>query len=192
MKAAHLTARDFTRQPWKNGGGSTTQLAVEGDGERWLWRVSVADVEGSGPFSDFAGYERTIMLVEGEGMALDIDGKSITLDLPFEPFVFDGGARTTCTLTGGRVRDLNLMVDRARARGTIDVIDPNIVPGVRIEAAWALVYALRGGTRITMDGLDVPLAPGELLRLDEAAGAELGLVSLDHTALVALIRIQPT
>jgi len=92
MRFRHLTAADFVRQPWKNGGGSTTQLALEGDDDRWLWRLSAADVERSGPFSDFAGYERTIMLLEGDGMDLEIDGRVAPLRTPFEPFVFDGAA----------------------------------------------------------------------------------------------------
>jgi environmental stress-induced protein Ves len=32
MKATHLRTADFTRQPWRNGGGYTTQLAVHEEG----------------------------------------------------------------------------------------------------------------------------------------------------------------
>ena len=191
MRFRHLTASDFVRQPWKNGAGSTTQLAVEGDGERWLWRLSAADVERSGPFSDFSGYERTIMLLEGDGMDLDVDGHVVELGAPFEPFMFDGGARTSCTLRAGPVRDLNLMVDCRRARGSVQVVAPDHFRGARLDAPWALVYALRGWTRIAMDGVDVSLAPGELLRLDDARGAELALLGLERGARVALVLIRP-
>jgi environmental stress-induced protein Ves len=191
MKATHLTAAQFARQPWKNGGGTTTQLALEGGGDRWLWRLSAAQVERAGPFSDFAGYERTIMLLEGGGMDLEIDGRSVKLDAPFEPFVFDGGAKTRCTLHRGPVRDLNLMVDRTRARGSVEVVDPDGFHDARVQARWALVYALRGRTRVTTDGVDVKLGAGELLRVDDAQGAGLALASLGPDALVALILIQP-
>ena len=190
MKLRHLTATDFVRQPWKNGGGSTTRLAVEGEGERWLWRLSAADVEQSGPFSDFSGYERTIMLLDGGGMDLEIDGRVMTLGTPFEPFVFDGGAKTHCTLRAGPVRDLNLMVDRRRASASVQVVAPDHFRGARLDAPWALVYALRGWTRVAMDGVDVSLAPGELLRLDDARSAELGLLGLERGARAALILIR--
>jgi environmental stress-induced protein Ves len=191
MRFRHLTAADFVRQPWKNGGGSTTQLALEGDDDRWLWRLSAADVERSGPFSDFAGYERTIMLLEGDGMDLEIDGRVAPLRTLFEPFVFDGAAKTTCTLVSGPVRDLNLMVDRKRARGSVQVVHPDHFRGARIDAPWALVHALRGWTRIAMPGVEVSLAPGELLRLDDPRGAELSLLGLERGARVALILIRP-
>jgi environmental stress-induced protein Ves len=190
MKLKHLTQADFVGQPWKNGGGSTTQMAVEGDAPRWLWRLSAADVEQSGPFSDFRGYERTIMLLEGDGMDLDIDGRAVTLATPFEPFVFDGGAKTQCTLRNGPVRDLNLMVDRQRAHGSVQVIDPDRFRGMPLHAPYVLVPALRGWSRVTLDGHDVQLAPGELLRMDDAHGAELAIVGLERKSLAALILIE--
>lgn len=190
MKSKHLTAADFVRQPWKNGGGSTTQLAVEGDGDRWVWRLSAADVEQSGPFSDFIGYERTIMLLGGDGMDLEVDGRVATLRTPFEPFVFDGAAKTRCRLRGGPVRDLNLMVDRCRAHGSVQVVDPHHFREARFDGQWMLVYALRGWTRVCADGADVSLAPGELVRLDGAQGAALALFGLERNARVALILIR--
>jgi uncharacterized protein len=190
MNLVHLKAGDFTRQPWKNGGGVTTQLALHEEGERWVWRLSVAQVDQSGPFSDFAGYERTIMLVEGAGMELEVAGRATeALRLPYRPFVFDGGAAARCTLVSGPVKDLNLMVDRERAVGSLDVIDTNRFRGTRLDARWTLAYALRGWTRVVANDLECTLAPGELLRVDGARGAELDLVGLDRSALVALIRI---
>jgi hypothetical protein len=190
MKVTHLKARDFARQPWKNGGGSTTQLALHEENARWLWRLSLAEVDEPGPFSDFSGYERTIMLVEGAGMELTIDGRpSPALCLPYVPFVFDGGARTSCALVSGPVKDLNLMVDRRRASGSVEVIDTNLFRGTQMRGACTLAYALRGWTRATTEDVQATLAPGELLRIDGAHGQALDLVGLDRMALVALIRI---
>jgi environmental stress-induced protein Ves len=150
MKVSTRSAREFVRQRWKNGGGTTTELAREGAGERFLWRLSVADVDSSGPFSSFPGYERTIVLLEGDGMELTIDGRVARLDRAFEPFVFDGGAATTCRLLGGPCRDLNVIVDRARASARVAVIEE----ATRLEAACALLYA----------------PGGDLVRIDDGAG----------------------
>src|SRR5690606_15272177 len=63
--------------PWKNGGGSTTTIAVgppEAGFDDFDWRVSLATISEDGPFSRFPGVDRTLALVDGHGMTLDIDG----------------------------------------------------------------------------------------------------------------------
>jgi environmental stress-induced protein Ves len=193
MKAMHLRAADFIRQPWRNGGGYTTQLAIHGEEEAWMWRLSLAEVERSGPFSDFSGYERTLVLVDGKGMDLAIAGRPpVRLHDCACPLSFDGGAKADCTLIDGPVRDLNLMVERRRARGTLDVIDANACGAQRLDARWTLVYAMRGWTHASMPGFDASIAPGELLRIDDAQDAELDLVGLVRGARLAVVRIHPT
>ena len=190
MNATRVTSDRFVRQAWKNGGGSTTELAREGSGERWLWRLSIAEVERSGPFSDFTGYERTILLLEGAGMELEVGGTvAVTLSERYRPFTFDGGAATTCTLLDGAVRDFNLIVDRERGAGSVEVGGADRFGDVRIESRWALAYALRGSMRAALPGFEGLLAPGELLRIDEADGTRLALTATDGAALVALVRI---
>src|SRR5262249_42453179 len=89
--------------PWKNGGGTTTQVAIDPPGidgnGRFRWRLSIADVERSGPFSAFPGYERTIMVIAGRGMELAVGVQpSRRLDWPFEPFIFSGDSAADCRL----------------------------------------------------------------------------------------------
>src|SRR3954463_8036751 len=70
-----LRSTEYRRMPWRNGGGTTTEIAIaplpSASGDRFAHRVSIADVATDGPFSRFDGYERLIMLVEGAGMILD-------------------------------------------------------------------------------------------------------------------------
>lgn len=175
MRISRRTERDFRVQPWKNGGGRTTELEVEG-GSRFLWRLSIADVERSGPFSDFAGYQRTIMLLEGGGMALSFDGhEPQRIAEPYRPFVFDGGWKTECRLLGGPVRDLNLMVDRERARGSVQVRSLDRAIELLPAARWEVILGLKGAAEIDADGTIHRLKPGELLRLDDAQGHTLAL-----------------
>src|SRR3954453_19828990 len=92
----HLRMSDYRVMPWKNGGGSTTELAIFPNdstvsGDRFLWRVSIADVIVDGPFSRFAGYDRHIMMIEGSGMFLDVEGGAgIDLSEPLRPARISG------------------------------------------------------------------------------------------------------
>jgi uncharacterized protein len=113
--------------PWKNGAGTTTEIAIDPPGAdvagRFRWRLSIADVERSGPFSAFPGYDRTIMVIAGRGMELAVRERSARrLDRLFEPFVFSGDAPAECRLLEGPIRDFNLMVERASARSRLEVL----------------------------------------------------------------------
>ena len=117
-----LGASDYRRMPWRNGGGTTTELVVEG-GERFLYRVSIADVASDGPFSRFEGYDRHIMLLDGAGMTLDcLAHGRIDLTVPRVPRSFSGDWDVTGSLVAGAVRDFNLIVDRARADASLEVL----------------------------------------------------------------------
>lgn len=191
MKVWHRKAADYQGQAWRNGGGWTTELEREGNPGRFLWRLSIAEVERSGPFSDFAGYERTLMLLEGDGMELTFDAATVTsIDQPHRPVVFDGGARVDCRLLGGPVRDMNLMVDRERARGTLAVRALDAPAQVRADAAWFLLYALRGASEARIGAGEYRLAPGELLRIDDAQACMAALRPIDKPAVLVEIAVR--
>lgn len=179
------------RVPWKNGLGTTREVAVSPVVDaRFTWRVSVASVTASGPFSEFAGYERTILLLTGDGFALDFDGAAPprTLDRPLEPCVFAGEWRTTCRLLGGPVEDLNLMVDRARAAGSVEVL--RAAGGREVHAHALVALATGGAVTVSVDDRTIELAPGDALRVDEPRG-RLGIDPGVGAALaLAVIRLR--
>lgn len=186
-----LGPRDFRRQPWKNGGGTTTELAVHPASGRPLWRVSIADVSTSGPFSDFSGYERTIMLLEGDGMRLAFDDASeAVVDRPYSPFVFDGAAKCQCTLLGGAVRDMNLMVDRTTARGAIEVLTGKDVRTRALTATWTLLHALAGRAQASFEGADYVLEAGDLLRIDGVPTTPLSLSCDGPAGALAILTVE--
>ena len=191
MKITHLTSADYVRQPWRNGGGTTTELARNGDTNRWLWRLSVADVDRSGPFSDFTGYRRIIMLLEGSGMALSFDGAPpVVLDRRYRPFAFDGGMRTECTLLDGPIRDMNLIVD-GRIEASLDV------RLLEREASWqiepgecVLLHAIDGRFDVAIGAHRVALAPGDTLRVDGGAASTISAVAHEASAVLAHAAIE--
>lgn len=114
--------------PWRNGGGLTRELALWPDPGDWLWRMSVAEVDASGPFSAFPGVTRWFAVLHGAGVRLQIDGKDRILRREDAPATFDGNAVTHCSLLDGPTQDFNLMVrtthggsSMRRVNGQLDV-----------------------------------------------------------------------
>lgn len=151
--------------PWKNGQGMTREVANEfrADGTM-LWRVSLATVDRDGPFSDFTGYKRIIMMLDGAGMTLGFGphGKAV-LDHPFVPVVFDGAWPTSATLFAGPTRDLNVVTAHTDARSEVEVLP--IAGELEVSGrGLTLLHVLKGDVSIA----DHRLGPGHTLRLDGA------------------------
>ena len=113
-----LRASDHKTTPWKNGGGTTTQICVWPPGaglDDFDWRVSMARVASDGPFSGFAGVDRTLAVLAGEGIELRVaDAPPVTLTPARPPFSFPGDAATQARLVDGPILDLNVMVRREK------------------------------------------------------------------------------
>ena len=144
----HLSAlADVAATPWRNGGGITRELAVWPPQGDWQWRISVAEVAVSGPFSRFEGVERWFAVLSGAGVRLDIAGHAYTLDDNSAPLQFDGGSDTQCTLLGGPTQDFNLMVRGAgvRAAARSAPCPPPALRAPPLPAQNALPPSLLGG-----------------------------------------------
>ncbi len=77
-----LRAGDHRQMPWKNGGGVTTEVAIsppDATVSDFDWRISMAKVPASGPFSAFANIERVLAVLDGE-MLLTIGNDSADVD----------------------------------------------------------------------------------------------------------------
>ena len=137
---------DCPPQPWKNGLGSTREIAVHppaAGSEDFLWRVSIAEVDSAAPFSCFPGIDRQIVLLDGAGFTMTFDGnRQHALTKPFEPFAFAGETNVDVTVTDGPTRDFNLMVRRGHARGDVQVwTGPNAHAA---DPTTTLVFCARG------------------------------------------------
>ena len=105
----------FTPIPWKNGGGITHEaIRIPATGPSFRWRVSIAQIDVPGPFSDFAGYNRKMVLLRGAGVRLRFGGTRQTeLRDIGDMTEFDGGVATECELLGGPCTDFNLIVSKS-------------------------------------------------------------------------------
>ena len=162
-----VSLADVAATPWRNGGGVTRELVAWPPEGEWQWRMSVAEVEASGPFSRFEGVQRFFAVLSGAGVALDIDGERHTLTKESAPLAFDGAASTDCQLLDGPTQDFNLMVRGAGARaaarsapcpprplGAPPLPAQNAQPPSRLggkSGADACMLRVTGPTRIVMN-----------------------------------------
>jgi uncharacterized protein len=111
-------AAGYRETPWKNGGGSTREIHREPpESSDFDWRLSLASIAQSGPFSDFTGYERTLVLVRGAHLELAFEGHGAALlASPGDLVGFPGEWPTGATLHAGACEDMNVIVRRRSVR----------------------------------------------------------------------------
>lgn len=180
-----LRAHDRTPAPWKNGGGITTEVMAHPQGagtDDFAWRISVADVASSGPFSAFEGVDRIITVVEGPGMALTVDGTEHAVDTRCAPLAFSGDATTDCRLLDGPVVDFNVMVRRTEAKADVSVERRSTVlrpaPGTRVLAIVLDGTAALRRESVRLGRLDAVLFHDDEDPADIAVDGVLAVVSL--------------
>lgn len=113
-------AAEIRPVPWKNGGGTTHELAVGQDVGGQIWRLSLAEIAREGPFSSFAGQWRIHTIISGQGLRLM--GTEETLEaLPLAPLEFDGGIAFDAQFIEGPCRAVNLIYDPRHLAATAEV-----------------------------------------------------------------------
>lgn len=171
-----LHAASFAVQPWKNGGGTTTEVMASPAGaglDAFDWRISMATVATPGPFSQFPGIDRTLGLLAGAGMTLDFGARGVvTLEPGDHPLAFPGDVPVSATLVGGPILDLNVMTRRGRWRHQLSRVrsEGGTMPLAR---SGDVTIALIRGAAGTADG--EPVADGDAVLIDQ-----------DQTVLIAV------
>jgi environmental stress-induced protein Ves len=174
----------FTATPWKNGGGITHEAIREpASGDPFRWRVSVAHIDASGPFSEFAEYNRKMVLLRGAGIELRFgDGVHKTLRQVGALVEFDGALTTHCELLNGPCVDLNLMIAKS---DSASVRVERFIESLAVSAArneTALVFPIdRKITLQITSGKTVTLEPWDLAVLSQCAGRISRLESANST-----------
>jgi environmental stress-induced protein Ves len=176
-----LARGDARSVPWKNGRGTTTELALwpaEARFERgeFDWRLSIAPVDEPGPFSSFPGVERILTVTQGAGLVLVHGADAPRARLRrLEPYRFSGDWSTTAELPYGPITDFNVLFRPARVRAEVQAL----ALGARrtretLRTAHAFLHVLAGelGARVTGEEQPFELAAGESLWLRGLTGGE--------------------
>ncbi|MBP1296363.1 HutD/Ves family protein [Bradyrhizobium elkanii] len=193
-----IRAADCSTTPWKNGGGETTEIAVEPANaslDAFDWRISVARVASDGPFSEFAGIDRSLAVAKGRGLALTIgDAAEIVLDEISEPIPFAGDTPTSARLLAGAITDLNVMTRRGRFVHQLRRLSgPSNC--VFADHGVAAVVVVSGEASLIAPQGTVTLMLGDAAILEAAADASCRIVpaagTVCYLALLSEIRSQP-
>jgi hypothetical protein len=202
----HLRPSDYRVMPWKDGGGSTTEIAIAPAGaglsEPFLWRVSSAWVAGSGPFSHFPGRARLLTLLEGSGLILDIAGQGRQrLKHPGQVVAFSGDAAVDATLIQGPSADFGVISDPSRVKVALEWLSLGTDATSITLAPTTLLFAPRRPVRVDPIGLELDhhdclwfgggatnaKAPGSKL----SPGSKLGLRATEGSTPLMMVSIWP-
>lgn len=155
------SATDYRRMPWKNGGGETVEIAVFPDGATvadFDWRISMATVASDGPFSSFPGIDRTLSILEGEGMVLDIGAETVRLTGDDAPLPFPADVATAARLIEGAITDLNVMTKRSAFSHRVRRLALSGTQQLTSDADKFLVFCHKGTVGLRGDGLNIRLS----------------------------------
>lgn len=160
-----LSPEQFKHVPWKNGLGSTIELAINNGGtvDRFEWRLSIASVVKDGVFSDFSGYFRNLVLIEGPGITLEYDqAKTDKLDTLLSIAKFDGASRTLGVLKSGPIKDFNIMTNISNTHAVVETYLEHQIVDI-LECDLCFIYCLSEEATLKQQGLTLPA--GHLLKI---------------------------
>ncbi len=158
-----LDPSQYRRTPWKNGGGTTLDIAEKGE----IWRFGRTPITVAGPFSDYAGFDRLQVLVGGRGLVLETPEGEIDVREPFKPVRFTGETKITSRLEAGPVEVVNLIGARASVSLDLRVL----LAGERrqLDPGTHLAYCADGPAMLSVEGKLHRLAADHGLRIDGPA-----------------------
>lgn len=159
--------------PWRNGGGTTRELMVEPPGATFdtgfVWRLSIADIEKDGPFSELPGIDRSMVVLDGEGLELEFPMGRREQVAPLTVFRFPGEVPCTGHLVGGPVRDVNAMTARMKARHAVKVMEvdnmprPLLATALKAMAPVIAILATDRPIKVRVEGRDHAIPVGAAL-----------------------------
>lgn len=166
-----LDPASYLRTPWKNGGGTTVDIAYSGD----VWRFGRTPIVQPGPFSDYTGFDRIQVLVAGSGLVLVTPEGEIDVRQPFHPVRFTGETKIVTRLEGGPIEVVNLIGLRSQVKIDIAVLDEGRT--LHLEPGIHIVYNPHGDSMVAVQGDERKLAADHALRLDVTGPTRLTGVS---------------
>lgn len=188
------TAKDYRTMPWKNGGGSTTELAIfpeQASIDSFVWRLSTATVAQDGPFSHFSQIDRSLAILSGQAMILKASKEASSgsrLTQESIPYRFRGEDPIYAELEAGTIVDLNLMTRRDACQHFMQRLSGGDHQVRAEDAQQVLLFCEKGNAQVSKH---TKLEAGDLLLLEEEhEGQGIHLhIQADEDSILYLMRI---
>jgi uncharacterized protein len=121
LKTVHLRPDTYRKVPWKNGQGTSLEIAVH-PGTPYLWRVTQAPLlHPGGPFSTYPGYHRNLVILKGGPVTVvhqtDAGTRSRVLT-PRQAYPFPGEWKTEA-IVESNAKDLNIFTLNGKASAKV-------------------------------------------------------------------------
>lgn len=163
----HLHPTDYRSMPWKNGGGTTIEMVVyppQAGLDDFVWRVSQAQVAVNGGFSHFEGIDRTLAVLQGQGVLLHGAQSTLTLNQDHPMAVFAGDVAITAELIDGPISDLNVMSRRGRCCHQLTHWRGAVIH--TLPANTALIFCAQGDLQLDFGSSSLTVLAEESLLFD--------------------------
>ena len=151
-----FSLKDLAVEPWKNGGGTTRTIASlnSRDGlATFDWRVSVAEITDSGPFSVFPGIDRIAVVLENGPLKLSENYVLGQVAPPrhlvprLVPVEFSGDTELFADISGPAITCFNVMTRRGVAKARVEVLERE---GLLRIASPTIVFSAMSSWQLTV------------------------------------------
>lgn len=187
-----IRANDYREMPWRNGRGITEEIFLEPAPGGFAWRLSRAVVAEDGPFSPFPGCDRTLFLLDTQGLELQLPDRTVRLVERYDRLDFPGDVTVVARLVEGVAASvLNMIVDRSRARAHVALMRIGPAPLALPAAPILAIHAVGGSLSLARSPVEEPVTidPGDTLidRSGRPGWLQSALGDLDAAAMVAAV-----
>jgi environmental stress-induced protein Ves len=142
-----IRATTLTAKPWPNGQGQTRDV-WSGDG----LLISIADLTQSATFSHFPNTNRNFTLIEGDPLALHLEGQPPLPCHLYVPTLFPGDIPTTAVMTPGPRRAFNVFIPNSTQSARVLV--QSIAEGHTTPTHCTALHCLSGQIELNTETLN--------------------------------------
>jgi environmental stress-induced protein Ves len=193
MNLKYLEAATYERTRWKNNQGWTSEilrLPQKKDTHDYSVRISIAEITQDSNFSRFDGFDRSLMLLEGQGLNLYIAEQSAPfaeLKHSEQTITFPGELQISCKLHNGPTSDFNVFTRRSIYQHCLEshLFHKNWQYTVKPNTYY-LWYLLRGNATLTLGTKSISWKTGDSVLLQDSQAVSQKLSATGSGALIVV------
>ena len=153
MPVRHRRAGEHASERWKNGRGATATIA-SADG----WVLTLDTIESTGPLSESPASDRTLCLVRGAELSLDVGGAEHLVER-YNTLTLPGDTPTVANADDGTRQCLTLTVRRGAGIGRLAIESVANGETVHANTTTDAIVLIEGALTITTPTSGFPGTP---------------------------------